>query len=724
MSRVLFVATLISSTWLVAPHASAQPNESIAALVRAHDDHLAIAALEALPESERDHPSTRYLLARLKLRTGLPAEAADLLRPDEVPEVVRSRTRHLLALALTRSGRCEEARPLLRELVRGQSARASIARALQAECLVVLGESDLAEGRLRAVLAEDATGVDGFATRLLLAEVFADRGDREAAVRELRTLLLQRAGDSRISNVESILAGAGERIDYTFGERLIRANRLSLVGDHEGVVRELDAAGRPTRGAQLARWLHLRGMALYRMRGNYAEAAELLAESAALGGPDAIEDQFHAARALARSDQDDESIVAYRRFVNDHSRHERAAQAEYLAAWLEVRHERPEGERNLRAFLSGPRGRSDGRLRREAIWHLGFRAFERGDQRNAIRWLEQYWRLGESALVRSRGLYWLGRAKAASGDRDGAIDAYQRAVDHEPLHYYALLARQRLEALGQTPRPFSAPGDSSEPSPGLMVRLPQAVHFYYGLGLDGDALRALRAGEASVRASVPAGRGTQAAVQAYHQIGQFSRPYQMAVTTHRATLNAAPTSSTRWIWDAAYPRAYARHIEPAAAAQSIAPEYLWAIMRQESGYRPEAVSHADAVGLLQMLPSTAQRLAEELGLVNFDRSLLFIPEWNARLAAYYNARLYRQFGEVPPVAFAAFNAGEARAERWLNETGEIELDRFVERIPFDETRNYVRRVTSHYARYLYLRNPEGGWPLTLPETVGPSILTP
>jgi soluble lytic murein transglycosylase len=70
------------------------------------------------------------------------------------------------------------------------------------------------------------------------------------------------------------------------------------------------------------------------------------------------------------------------------------------------------------------------------------------------------------------------------------------------------------------------------------------------------------------------------------------------------------------------------------------------------------------------------------------------------------------------LSIAAYNAGKNRVRRWLAESGKMELDRFVERIPFNETRNYVRRVSTHYARYSYLDDPSSGWP-RLPRFVNP-----
>jgi soluble lytic murein transglycosylase len=119
---------------------------------------------------------------------------------------------------------------------------------------------------------------------------------------------------------------------------------------------------------------------------------------------------------------------------------------------------------------------------------------------------------------------------------------------------------------------------------------------------------------------------------------------------------------------------------------------------------------------MQLLPETALRMAARIGL-DLRREMLFDPEINIRVGAAYVGGLASRFGV--PLAFAAFNAGGHRVDAWLQESGRTELDLFVEHIPFEQTRNYVRRVTSHLAHYLYLEHPEQGWPLTLPTYVEP-----
>src|SRR5688572_29831290 len=118
-----------------------------------------------------------------------------------------------------------------------------------------------------------------------------------------------------------------------------------------------------------------------------------------------------------------------------------------------------------------------------------------------------------------------------------------------------------------------------------------------------------------------------------------------------------------------------------------------------------------------MLPGTAEGVARGLD-VPYRREMLFDPDQNIRLASRYVGTLYRHYDRRGPLAIAAFNAGEARIDRYLQQ-GEVDLDLFVERIPIDQTRNYVRRVTTAWSRYRFLADPTR-WPdIDLPARVGP-----
>ena len=168
----------------------------------------------------------------------------------------------------------------------------------------------------------------------------------------------------------------------------------------------------------------------------------------------------------------------------------------------------------------------------------------------------------------------------------------------------------------------------------------------------------------------------------------------------------------RWWWEAAYPRPWRAIVDRHRG--DLPASLVYATMRQESGFAHNALSRAGAVGLMQVLPSSGTRLAGK----PVTRRMLFSPDVNIPLGIEEMAGLADAFDGVYPLSIAAYNAGKSRVRRWLKESRRMELDRFVERIPFNETRNYVRRVMTHYARYRYLDDPKAGW-LRLPRYVRP-----
>jgi soluble lytic murein transglycosylase len=677
----------------------------VAAHVRAGEDDAAIAALSAMTS-----PRARYLRGRLLERNGRLAEAAAVYPigpdaaplPDEIERDAASRR----AIALARSGECAAARAAL-----APRASEAMTEARIAECLLAEGNHDAAIGALRRVMRRGARDVDQFAVRLALAEALARDGQRDDAGDVLLDLAVERPEHPEASVALSALETLRGPVTFTFEQRMRRAEQLHDARRYMDAIAELDAAGRPRRRPELRRWVHLYGMSLYDARRRYEDAAALLSESAELRGPHAVDDEFTAARALSRANRDSEAVIGYRRFAEAHADHAKAAEAMYLAAWLEIRHEVRGAERRMQQFARSALARRAPGFQREAHWHLALRAFTTGRHTQAARLFTRYAESSNETLVRGRGLYWSGRAYQEAGDRTRALAAYREVLHLEPLHWYALLSRQRIVELGEEPgAPFPDPPLPARP-PVIAPALPELARFYADLGLDRDARAVLAANEQPLRSNL------DGLIAVYAELGDASRTRRLAANARLLRSRAQPGPADRFLWDAAYPRPWPDRVRASAAAFHLAPAHLYAIMWQESGFDPDAVSYADAIGLMQLLPATAERVASEAG-TTVSRDMLFDPGTNIRLGAAYVGRLAERFGI--PLAFAAFNGGGNRVQEWLEARGETDLDLFVELIPFEQTRNYTRRVTTHLAHYLYLEDPARGWPpIDLPARVAP-----
>ncbi len=150
----------------------------------------------------------------------------------------------------------------------------------------------------------------------------------------------------------------------------------------------------------------------------------------------------------------------------------------------------------------------------------------------------------------------------------------------------------------------------------------------------------------------------------------------------------------------ARPRAYEREVEAAAAMYGLDPNLLFAVMRVESVYQRAIISYVGAIGLTQIMPRTGRLIAHQLGHADFTTADLLDPATNLRFAAWYLASLIRRFDGRLPLAIASYNGGPHNVRAWLEEHARtMPLDALLERIPFEQTHRYVRRVLTHYAAY-------------------------
>ena len=171
-----------------------------------------------------------------------------------------------------------------------------------------------------------------------------------------------------------------------------------------------------------------------------------------------------------------------------------------------------------------------------------------------------------------------------------------------------------------------------------------------------------------------------------------------------------------------FPMKYQSLVQKSARKHGIIPAWVYAIMRRESAFDPVIVSSANAKGLMQILPATAKGVARKLGIKSHQTSDLFVPEKNANLGAAYLSQMLKRFKGNYVKATASYNAGPHRIPRWAPDFN-IAAPRWIESIPFDETRNYVRAVMSYTTIYDHKLHHRNGRSLRLSQrlqAVGPN----
>ena len=300
-------------------------------------------------------------------------------------------------------------------------------------------------------------------------------------------------------------------------------------------------------------------------------------------------------------------------------------------------------------------------------------------------------------------LYFLGRSAERAKTFDVAKAYYSELLERFPNHFHAVLARERmkdaavaravassdtvqfLRAVKFPPRAPKKPFESNAPT---KVRIERA-RLLAGAGLDDWATTELRFGAKTDAQPVVAAVEIAELAQergAYHQGVHAIKA--LAPDFLLMPLDAAPDK----FWRLAFPLPYRAALEENSRERSLDPYLVAALIRQESEFNPEVVSHANAYGLTQVVPRTGREIARKLGSRRFSTNMLLDPATNIRLGTYYLRSMLDQLdGKIEPT-LAAYNAGKSRAVNWLTFGQFEEPAEFVETIPFTETRTYVQLV--------------------------------
>lgn len=174
--------------------------------------------------------------------------------------------------------------------------------------------------------------------------------------------------------------------------------------------------------------------------------------------------------------------------------------------------------------------------------------------------------------------------------------------------------------------------------------------------------------------------------------------------------DSAALEDQKTLWRYNFPKAFQENVDEYSSKFNVSNSLILSIMRAESQFNKDAYSPVGARGLMQIMPYTADQIAKLLGEQNTTENDLFTPNVNIRLGTRYLQRLQKTFENQVPLIAAAYNAGPHRVFSWLNNFGTLEMDEFIEHVPFNETRNYIKKVLRNYVIYteLYKPNSEPG----------------
>jgi soluble lytic murein transglycosylase len=325
------------------------------------------------------------------------------------------------------------------------------------------------------------------------------------------------------------------------------------------------------------------------------------------------------------------------------------------------------------------------------VWLGGTKAlWDLRDPRRAAPLFYRYGAAAQTPGTRSKGFYWAGRAMAQAGDTAGANRYFEMAARYAE-YFYGQLAMERL----------------GRPLPNFNT-MPQAR--------PSAAERAAFNARPITRAVRDVARGAdwRTGVQFYREISEQAQSEADHVLVADLAREIGRRDLGVILGQSAHAEGYSNFGRVAFPEMPVPPGANWvmdhALARQESQFAQNAISHAGARGLMQLMPGTAREQAGKLGLSYNMDALISDPNYNVRLGDGYFGRMMDYYGGATPLAVGAYNAGAGNVNKWLRangdpRTGTIDWIDWLERIPIYETKNYIQRVLENAVVYQSM-NPQ------------------
>lgn len=548
---------------------------------------------------------------------------------------------------------------------------------------------------LQRVLVRLADAPDAARARYALGEALLAAGDQKEAARVFQALWLQAPaafGDAAERQLKALADAGVTPPPPSPAERAGRAERLLTSGLIERARLESEAlvAEKPEADAR-ERALRVLMNASRRLG---RDDAALAAANDGLAG--AVPERragwlLDLGRLRQRRDRE-AALTTLDRLVREYPKSNDAPDALLLKAELLEAAARPAEAEKTYVKLAADYPDEDDAA--SALWRLGWLAWFRGNHVEATaRWSRLQVARGGPAL-REAATYWLGRAWERRGDRDQAARQFAQLVKDSPRTYYGLLAAKRAPGavVGGGAASFAFPADPRE---GLLGDL----RFDRAVALREVGLREFADEELDelTRRSVGEPRRLYALSAAYVADERYHMALRILRRSFQGTARGGGTSP-REFWEMFYPLGWRDALTAAAGRASLDPFLVAAVVREESSFYPQARSRVGARGLMQLMPDTGRAVAQARQIPFPDVEVLDHPVTNLEIGTIFLGGLLREFGDAR-LAAAAYNAGPTRAREWWANRKTDDLEVWVEQIPFNETRAFVKRVMLSWQEY-------------------------
>jgi soluble lytic murein transglycosylase len=337
-------------------------------------------------------------------------------------------------------------------------------------------------------------------------------------------------------------------------------------------------------------------------------------------------------------------------------------------------------------------------------WKTAWLTYRLGKREDARRLFTEQLETYPGSPEVSAALYWLGRMAEDDGNKPLARAYYQKLTENYRYFYHANLAHARMANLGEEavdlpvlkklpglaapPRDWDLPADNIRAQKAQL--LANAALYEFAV----TEMQAASAGSPPWEA--------KSVAEIYGEQGSYIRAIETLKRAIPGYFTAEIPQIPRPVWEGLFPRPFWDELKRDAAANRLDPHLVASLIRQESEFNPSAISPANAMGLMQLLPSVGKGLAKEMKIKHFSPDDLLVANTNLQLGSRYFKHMVDHYDGQVEYALAAYNAGEDRVDDWRKNGQFKDVEEFVESIPFRETREYVQAIMRNAIIYKLL----------------------
>jgi soluble lytic murein transglycosylase len=337
-------------------------------------------------------------------------------------------------------------------------------------------------------------------------------------------------------------------------------------------------------------------------------------------------------------------------------------------------------------------------------WKTAWLTYRMGKKDDARKLFEEQLEMYPASAEVPAAIYWRGRMAEEDGDKPLARAYYQKLTENYRYFYYGNLARDRMSKLGdevvdpplleKLPHPAAPPQNWDAPADNVRAEKAQLLANAALYDFAVAEMQAASAGSPPWEA--------RSVAEIYSEQGSYIHAIETLKRAVPGYFAAEIPQIPQPVWENLFPRPFWEELKRDSAANQLDPHLVASLIRQESEFNPAAISPANAMGLMQLLPSVGKGLAREMKIKHFSQDELLTANTNLLLGTRYFKHMVDHYGGQVEYALAAYNAGEDRVDDWRKNGNFADVEEFVESIPFTETREYVQAIMRNAALYKLL----------------------